>query len=106
MPTLAVNNGLALSRTPSELTLLMDFKIRLISILISFRKTLSMHKYGNHYRVNGPCVNVPKTCNNMCDIFSPVTDGVQMYPMKVKWKFSLKTLCVSYTRADIVMNVN
>ena len=61
MPAQAVANGLDLLPIPDALSNLTDLERRLISLRIPFMKMLSLFRYGSHYKVDGPPVNVPTT---------------------------------------------
>ena len=53
-------------------------------------KILSLYKYGSHYKVDGPPVNVPATLDKICKILPQIPDDAQVYPMKLKQKLKYK----------------
>ena len=53
-------------------------------------KILSLFKYGSHYKVDGPPVNVPATLKKICNILPRIPDEAQVYPMKLKRKLKYK----------------
>ena len=74
MPSQAVANGLELSPIPPELANLNELECRLISLRIPFLKILSFFRYGSHYKVDGPPVNVPATLDKICKILPRIPD--------------------------------
>ena len=72
MPEQACANGLKLHNIPQDLDSITPFECRLVAKCIPFLTILLIKRYGGHYKVNGPCVNVPtqldqvlKICNYM-----------------------------------------
>ena len=105
LPAQAVANGLELSDIPEELANLNDLERRLISLRIPFMKILSMFRYGSHYKVDGPPVNVPATIDKICKILPRIPDEAEVYPMKLKRKLKYKgNYMYNAIRKDVVMN--
>ena len=50
-----------------------------------------MWKYGAHYKVNGPPVNVPTTLNQVFDMLPHMPQQLQIHPLKLKWKLEYKS---------------
>ena len=68
-------------------------------------KILSMFRYGSHYKVDGPPVNVPATIDKICKILPRIPDEAEVYPMKLKRKLKYKGNYMYNTiRKDVVMN--
>ena len=59
IPDQACANGLKLNNIPQELENITPLECRLVVKCIPFLTILLMKRYGGHYKVNGPCVNVP-----------------------------------------------
>ena len=68
MPAQALSNGLNLQQIPDELANVTDFERRLNSPRILFMRIPSMLKIGSHYKVNGPCVNMPTNVEAVCNL--------------------------------------
>ena len=51
---------------------------------------LAMHRAGKHFKVNGPCVNVPTTLNKVFELLPRIPDEAQLVPMKLKRKIEYK----------------
>ena len=45
---------------------------------------LIMRKYGGHYKVNGPFVNVPTTLDKVIHMLPHMSDQLQLHPVKLK----------------------
>ena len=105
MPAQAVANGLELSPIPNQLFNLTDLERKLISLQIPFMKIMSLFRYGSHYKVDGPPVNVPTTLEKICKLLPRIPDEAQVYPMKLKRKLKYKGNYMYNTmRKDVVMN--
>ena len=50
-----------------------------------------MQKYGAHYKVNGPPVNVPTTLNQVIDMLPCMPQQLQIHPLRLKWKLEYKS---------------
>ena len=59
MPDQVCANGLMLDTIPQDLLHLSSLERHLISYQIPFITLIVMRRYGGHYKVNGPPVNVP-----------------------------------------------
>ena len=65
----ACANGLKLHNIPQELKKkLTPLEHRLVAKCIPFLTILLMKRYGGHYKVNGPCVNVPTHLDQVLEI--------------------------------------
>ena len=105
MPAQAVANGLSLPDVPNELSNLTEIERRLISLQIPFRKILALHRAGSHFKINGPCVNVPTTLSRVCELLPRLPDEAQLIPMKLKWKIEYKGYHMyGNIRKEVVMN--
>ena len=105
MPAQAVVNGLELSPIPDQLFNLTDLERRLISLQIPFMKIISLFRYGSHYAVDGPPINVPTTLDKICKLLPQIPDEAQVYPMKLKRKLKYKGNYMYNTiRKDVVMD--
>ena len=55
-----------------------------------------MRRYGDHYKVNGPPVNVPATLDQIIDILPHMPNELQLHPVKLKCKLEYKvTTCMT-----------
>ena len=105
MPAQAVANGLSLPDVPNELANLTEIERRLISLRIPFMKILALHRAGSHYKINGPCVNVPTTLTRVCELLPRLPEEAQLIPMKLKWKIEYKGYHMyGNIRKEVVMN--
>ena len=105
MPAQAVANGLSLPDVPNELSNLTEIERRLISLHIPFMKILALHRAGSHFKINGPCVNVPTTLSRVCELLPRLPDEAQLIPMKHKWKIEYKGYHMyGSIRKEVVMN--
>ena len=59
MPDQACANGLKLHEIAQNLDSITPLECRLVAKHIPFLTILLMKRYGGHYKVNGPCVNIP-----------------------------------------------
>ena len=50
-----------------------------------------MRRYGGHYKVNCPPVNVPATLDQIIDILSHMPSDFQLHPIKLKHKLEYKS---------------
>ena len=64
-----------------------------------------MFRYGSHYKVDGPPVNVHATLDKICKILPRIPDEAEVYAMKLKRKLKYKGSYVYNTiRNVVVMN--
>ena len=42
-----------------------------------------MQKYGGHYKINGPPVNVPATLDHIVEILPRMLNDLQLHPLKL-----------------------
>ena len=71
---------------PQDLQEISTIERRIISLRLPFKTILVMWKYGAHYKVNGPPVNVPTTLNQVIDMLPHMPQQLQIHPLKLKWK--------------------
>ena len=76
----ACANGPQLHDIPQDLQKRMPF----ITILF-------MRRYGGHYKVNGPPVNVPATLDQIIEILPHMPNELQLHPVKLKHKLEYKS---------------
>ena len=50
-----------------------------------------MKRYGGHYKVNSPSVNVPATLDQIIDILPHMPSDLQLHPVKLKRKLEYKS---------------
>ena len=91
MPDQACANGLKLDDIPQDLQEISTIERRIISLRLPFLTILVMRKYGAHYKVNGPPVNVPTTLNQVIDMLPRMPQQLQIHPLKLKWKLEYKS---------------
>ena len=65
MPNQACANGLGLDDMPKDLHDISPLERRIISLRIPFITHIVMCRYGSHYKMNGPPVNVPTTLDHV-----------------------------------------
>ena len=91
MPDQACANGLQLHDIPQNLQNIFPLERRVISPRIPFITILVMKRYGGHYKVNGPPVNVPATLDQIMEILPRMPSDLQLHPVKLKCKLKYKT---------------
>ena len=91
MPDQACANGLQLHGIPQDLQNILPLERRVISPQIPFITILVMKRYGGHYKVNGPPVNVPATLDQIIEILPCMPSELQLHPMKIKCKLEYKS---------------
>ena len=69
MPDQACANGLKLHDIPQELDSIIPLECILVAKCIPFLTVLLKKRYGGHYKVNGPCVNVPTQLDEVLKIY-------------------------------------
>ena len=84
MPAQACANGLLLSHVPPELQNLTNLEHRLIALHIPFMVIFCMLHYGNHYKVQGSCTNVPVTLDQIINMLPRMSSEIQYHPTKLK----------------------
>ena len=70
MPDQACANGLKLHDILQQLGSITPLECRLVAKHISFLTILLMKRHGGHYKVNGPCVNVPTQLDQVLKNFT------------------------------------
>ena len=98
MPNQAVANNLELDDIPPELHDITDLERRLISLRIPFMKLCSLRKYGSHYKINGPCVNVPASLEHITTVLPRMSTEIQLHPVILKRRIDHVS---EYMRNDI-----
>ena len=98
MPDQACANDLKLFTIPDELKNLFTIERRLISLQIPFITLIVMRKYGGHYKINGPPVNVPATLDQKVEILPRMLNDLQLHPLKLRRKLEYK----GYYMYDVV----
>ena len=68
MPDQACANGLKLHDISQELDSITPLECGLVAKHILFFTILLMKRYGGHYKVSGPCVNVPTQLDQVLTI--------------------------------------
>ena len=91
MPDQACANGLQLHDIPQDLQNILPLERKVISSQMPFITILVMRRYGGHYKVNGPPVNVPATLDQIIDILPPMPSKLQLHPVKLKHKLEYKS---------------
>ena len=91
MPDQACANGLKLDDIPQDLQEISTIERRIISLRLPFLTILVVRKYGAHYKVNGPPVNVPTTLNQVIDMLPRMPQQLQIHPLKLKRKLEYKS---------------
>ena len=91
MPDQACANSLQLHDIPQDLQNILALERRVISPRIPFITILVMRRYGGHYKVNGPPVNVPATLDQIIDILPCMPSELQLHPVKLKCKLEYKS---------------
>ena len=86
MPEQACANGLKLHDIPQEVDSITPLEHRIVAKCIPFLTILLMKRYGGHYKVNGPCVNVPTQLDQVLEILPQMPSELQLHPLKVKHK--------------------
>ena len=91
MPDQACANGLRLYDIPDELRNMFPLERRVISFRIPFITVIVVRRYGGHYKVNGPPVNVPATLDQIVKILPRMPSQLQLHPLKLKRKLEYKS---------------
>ena len=104
-PAQACANGLDLPPVPEQSLNLTDLEQTLVSLHIPFMKMLHVHRYGEQYKLNGPCVNVSTSLDHIIHILPRMSDEVQLHTMKLRRKLIYKTnYLYHFIRKDIIMS--
>ena len=98
MPDQACATHLNLDPIPQDLTELSNIERILISYRLPFLTLIAMRRYGGHYKVNGPPVNVPAKPDQIVQMLPQMRNELQLIPLKLKCKLEYK----SYYMYDIV----
>ena len=98
MPDQACANDLNLDPIPQDLTELSTIERRLISYRLPFLTLIAMRRYGGHYKINGPPVNIPAKLDKIVEMLPRLPNELQLIPLKLKCKLEYK----SYYMSDVV----
>ena len=91
MPDQTCANGLLLDTIPQDLLHLSSLERCLISYQIPFITLIVMRRYGGHYKVNGPPINVPTKLDHVIEMLPHLTHQLQLCPLKLKRKLEYKS---------------
>ena len=91
MPDQACANVLVLDAIPQDLPHLSSLERCLISYQIPFITLIVMRRYGGHYKVNGPPVNVPTKLNHFIEMLPCLPHQLQLCPIKLKRKLEYRS---------------
>ena len=91
MPDQACANGLVLYLIPDELANMFPIERRLLSFRIPFITLIVIRRYGGHYKINGPLLNVPATLDQIATILPQMPGELQLHPIKLKRKLEYKS---------------
>ena len=78
MPDQACVNGLKVYDIPLELKDIYLIKRQVVSFHIPFITVIVMRRYGGHYKINGPPVNVPATLDQVVSFHIPFITVIVM----------------------------
>ena len=84
MPNQACTNGLHLDVIPQDLCNVFPLEHRHIAQKIPFITIIILRRYGSHYKINGPPVNVPAPLDQVIDIFPRVPNELLITSTEVK----------------------
>ena len=91
MPDQACANNLNLDDIPQDLTELSTMERRLISYRLPFMTLIAMRRYGQHYKVNRPPVNIPAKLDQIVGMLPQMLNELQLIPLKLKSKLEYKS---------------
>ena len=91
MPDQACANSLKLDQIPQDLEMLLTIERQIISLQIPFITIIVMRRYGGHYKISGPPVNVPATLDHIIDMLPHMPNQLQLHPLKLKHKLEYKS---------------
>ena len=84
IPDQACANGLYLDDVPEDLHDISPLERRIISLCIPFITLIVICRYGGHYKMNGPPVNVPTTLDHVIKILPYMPQQLQVQPLNLK----------------------
>ena len=84
MPDQACANGLELYPIPNELANVFPIEHHVVSFRIPFITFIVICRYGGHYKINSPPVNVPTTLDHIVQILPHMPNQLQLHPLKLK----------------------
>ena len=91
MPDQACANGLVIYNIPEELANMFPIECRIISLRIPFITLIVICRYGGHYKINGPPVNVPATLDQIVKMLPHMPGELQLHPLKLKRRLQYKS---------------
>ena len=91
MPDQACANDLKLHDILQKLDSITPLECRLVAKCIPSLPILLMKRYGGHYKVNGPCVNVPTQLDQVLKILPQIPSELQLHPLKLKCQLEYKS---------------
>ena len=91
MPDQACANGLVIYNIPEELANMFPIECRIISLRILFITLIVICRYGGHYKINGPPVNVPATLDQIVKMLPRMPGELQLHPLKLKRRLQYKS---------------
>ena len=94
MPNQACANGLYLDVILQDLCDVFPLEHRLIAQRIPFITIIILRRYGSHYKINGPPVNVPASLDQVIDILPRLPNELKLHPLKLKCKLEYKNNCM------------
>ena len=80
----ACANGLDLDNIPQDLQDISPLERWIISFHTPFTTLVVMHRYGGHYKMNRPPINVPKTLDHVINILPHMPQQLHVQPLKLK----------------------
>ena len=84
MPDQAYANGLDLDNIPQDLQDISPLEKWIISLRIPFITLIVVCRYGVHYKINGPPINVPTTLDHVINILPRMPQQLHVQPLKLK----------------------
>ena len=91
MPDQACANSLKLDEIPQDLEMLLTIERQIISLWIPFITIIAMRRYGGHYKISGPPVNVPATLDQVIDMLPRMPNQLQLHSLQLKCKLEYKS---------------
>ena len=96
VPNQAWANGLHLDVIPQDLCNVFPLECRLTAQRIPFITIIILKRYGSHYKINGPPVNVPASLDQVIDILPRMSNQLQLHPLKLLCKLEYKC-CIIFS---------
>ena len=83
-------NGLHLDVIPHDLCDVFPLEHRLNAQSIPLITIITLRRYGSHYKINGPPVNIPASLDHVINILPRMPSELQLHPLKLKCKLEYK----------------